>query len=357
MILVNLTLKKLFGLRVTTDGENVWRSNFRPDLSVSASVELARQAVFEAKIPSLHAARTMLKRTWDMNGHSLETQQLARQLVERFDKNSDPRVNDIKIMRAAIALQASNFKVAIDLGEEVLRNGSSFQLTMPAALVAALHLSGSLRTEWSYNCLKAMETASKAEANILSLLTDTSKSLCIVGNSPCEKGEQRGMTIDAHDVVIRFNNFEVSSDYSGDYGLRTSIWARAKGGIDVHRRPYSAFSYVLYTGPDLRYHADSAHDIVDCVAHSGQPCFIPASVYGRICSALDSRPSAGLTVAYWLRLMRGSPDGSKFSIFGMSLTDQDSNQSKQYFESGIKRRSYSHNWQKEAHFLQEKILN
>ena len=49
------------------------------------------------------------------------------------------------------------------------------------------------------------------------------KTIAVVGNGPSEIGKNKGVQIDNHDIVIRFNNF-VTNGYENDYGSKTDIW-------------------------------------------------------------------------------------------------------------------------------------
>jgi|GEM_PF-652225 len=50
------------------------------------------------------------------------------------------------------------------------------------------------------------------------------RTVAVVGNGPGNLGSGKGAEIDAHDVVIRFNNHPTG--YEADYGVRTDIWVR-----------------------------------------------------------------------------------------------------------------------------------
>ena len=50
------------------------------------------------------------------------------------------------------------------------------------------------------------------------------RSIAVVGNGPGNLGTGLGAEIDAHDIVIRFNNHPAG--YEADYGSRTDIWVR-----------------------------------------------------------------------------------------------------------------------------------
>ena len=48
-------------------------------------------------------------------------------------------------------------------------------------------------------------------------------SIAIVGNGPYEIGSGKGDEIDAHDIVVRFNTYNTSQNYTKDYGKKTNI--------------------------------------------------------------------------------------------------------------------------------------
>ncbi|MBD5788313.1 glycosyltransferase family 29 protein [Cellulosimicrobium terreum] len=60
------------------------------------------------------------------------------------------------------------------------------------------------------------------------------RSVAVVGNGPGCLGSGRGEEIDAHDVVVRFNNHP--RGYEVDYGSRTDVWVRG-AHRDVRDRP------------------------------------------------------------------------------------------------------------------------
>ena len=47
----------------------------------------------------------------------------------------------------------------------------------------------------------------------------------LVGNSGCILDSKDGHKIDSHEVVIRINNFDISSLYKESTGVKTNIWA------------------------------------------------------------------------------------------------------------------------------------
>lgn len=51
------------------------------------------------------------------------------------------------------------------------------------------------------------------------------KNVAVVGSGPSEVGKSKGKEIDAHDVVIRFNDYKING-YEQDYGSKTTVWVR-----------------------------------------------------------------------------------------------------------------------------------
>jgi hypothetical protein len=51
----------------------------------------------------------------------------------------------------------------------------------------------------------------------------TEKTMAVVGNGPHELGTGNGALIDAHDIVVRFNNYNESPEYTNDYGSKCNI--------------------------------------------------------------------------------------------------------------------------------------
>lgn len=85
-----------------------------------------------------------------------------------------------------------------------------------------------------------------SESDILSLKDYfcKAKSIAIVGNSGRELGKGRGKEIDAHDIVIRFNNFP--SGFEKDYGGKTNIWFRNTSNDIKEDRDIRSFDYVIF---------------------------------------------------------------------------------------------------------------
>jgi len=84
---------------------------------------------------------------------------------------------------------------------------------------------------------RAAETAdvlaANLEADVFGALV-AGRTVAVVGNGPGCLGRGLGAEIDAHDLVVRFNNYP--SGYEADYGARTDVWVRG-AHRDVRDRP------------------------------------------------------------------------------------------------------------------------
>jgi len=56
------------------------------------------------------------------------------------------------------------------------------------------------------------------------LIDDKNSSIAIVGNGGSLQGSNSGQTIDDHDFVFRFNNYNLSPEHAPDVGLKTNFW-------------------------------------------------------------------------------------------------------------------------------------
>ncbi|BDV30047.1 glycosyltransferase family 29 protein [Microbacterium terricola] len=70
------------------------------------------------------------------------------------------------------------------------------------------------------------------------------KTIAVVGNGPGNLHSGLGATIDAHDIVIRFNNFP--KGYEADYGSRTDIWVRGAHREVADRYVIEHFGLVVW---------------------------------------------------------------------------------------------------------------
>ena len=88
--------------------------------------------------------------------------------------------------------------------------------------------------------------------SLMGLLRDKTRSVAIVGNSPCELGSGKGPLVDLHDFVARFNLFSISEEFARDYGRKCSIHVRHPEIAYPNQELLASHSIVI-NRPDLIY--------------------------------------------------------------------------------------------------------
>ncbi|MCB7137653.1 glycosyltransferase family 29 protein [Cellulosimicrobium marinum] len=94
---------------------------------------------------------------------------------------------------------------------------------------------------------RAAEVADVLDANLdrdLFGQVVAGRTVAVVGNGPGPLGAGRGEEIDAHDVVVRFNNHPAG--YEADYGSRTDVWVRGAHRDVRDRAEIEDLSLVLW---------------------------------------------------------------------------------------------------------------
>ncbi len=185
------------------------------------------------------------------------------------------------------------------------------------------------------------------------------KSIAVVGNGPSHKGKNLGAEIDAHDIVIRMNNYAIGKEFQKDYGCKTDIWLLGCGGSDVKFRT-GPFKAVVF-GEDVRYywgtHSESyRHFILEqktpCI-YIPRECSISLSQYSNI-----DFPTTGAKFIWLLKQKLGSLRNIDFYGFNFLMENPDT-YATHYFQDQSRserlRRSNGHNFIQEASFLKALI--
>jgi predicted O-linked N-acetylglucosamine transferase (SPINDLY family) len=189
----------------------------------------------------------------------------------------------------------------------------------------------------------------------------TGKTIACVGNGPAEIGKGRGQEIDSHDIVIRFNNFDTSPEFSADYGQKTSLWARNLPH-DIHA-PASPPEAILFIH-DVTRHRIPGTSLLDRiladVTHRHIPVIsIPYNFFEELrreSHLLDyEMPTTGCLTLYYImkRIAIKSIHCYGFSFSQIQTIDPDC---PHYFKSTEANRSNKlfrnvHNFHKESFFL------
>ena len=187
---------------------------------------------------------------------------------------------------------------------------------------------------------------------------DSSKRVALVGNGPSLEGNAAGNDIDAHDIVIRFNNTGVlpvsTAEISADIGNKTTLWVASPGlNFDTVR---AAASRCAVTGPDPWTRASRYWTQVAMLAITHIAIF-DLQRWHCLVRELSAPPSAGLLMIDALR--QAGVDASTMTTFGFNrlesykVMDGASNEeaANHYRDDAV--RSDRHNWSAEATLYQK----
>lgn len=146
-----------------------------------------------------------------------------------------------------------------------------------------------------------------------------SKRVVIVGNSPREKGMKNGRDIDSADLVIRFNNYPDSKDFSKDYGKKTNVWVRSIGSW-VEDRDVSEFDHVVVSGTNLLGRGFNIKNFKDFISSETEVSVFNRDFHYQLINILEGVPSAGLMMLYMVYKLRGELRSK--DVFGFGFVDQ-----------------------------------
>lgn len=173
-------------------------------------------------------------------------------------------------------------------------------------------------------------------------LADPALRVAVVGNSGIEIGRGHGAAIDAHDVVIRFNDFSVAPDFAPDYGTRTDVLVRTIKDRVKFGRHVGPGTRLVLAGVRFMEKPHSWALPIDLDEAGYRVACFPDDAADALIARLEARPSAGLTVLALLARLRGSLAG--VGTYGFSMIDQIGPEasSAHYFEKA--RPSSRHDW-------------
>lgn len=170
------------------------------------------------------------------------------------------------------------------------------------------------------------------------LETLQSSSVAIVGNSPNLAGRGLGGRIDAHDVVVRFNQFASKQTDSNDIGKQLSVWVMApgyQGTVPEH------VDWVIVTGPNMVWWQQNWPQLS---TYRGKLISVPLTQWRDCVRQLKAPPSAGFLIAHWLKQVVSEDN---FTITGFGVD------SHQPYHHALKNHqaTHRHNWQKETDIM------
>jgi hypothetical protein len=193
----------------------------------------------------------------------------------------------------------------------------------------------------TYN--KILNTTKLFEERII----NNPKDFCLVGNSPIEIGKNNGKKIDSYECVIRFNTYSTRYQYVKDYGTKTDVWVRMVKNMGISEKNADVDLVILTGSNILNRQEDGAETFSLFLKQYAQVGIIPFDIYKNLVLELNSVPSSGLQIMYWIYSLIGKIDKSQ--VFGFSLTDQKPGKDAQYNSSIT--RNVRHNWENEKKLL------
>lgn len=148
------------------------------------------------------------------------------------------------------------------------------------------------------------------------------KTVAVVGNGPGNLHTGRGAEIDAHDIVIRFNNYP--DGFAVDYGSRTDIWVRGAHKAVNDRRDLERYALVLWEMDFFRNFLEhpTHHDILyrDTIFSPEKVAFLDTGTKRSLREASGLiLPTSGAQVIWALHQARGGLDG--VDVYGFSTVD------------------------------------
>ena len=224
------------------------------------------------------------------------------------------------------------------------------QVLRPAALrnlPLARHLVRQGRDEPDLAARAALlEEFERGREQLLAILGDPAVRVAVVGNSPVELGRGQGAVIDGHDVVLRFNDFDVRPPFDADYGRRTDIVCQTypigermdgRTGLDdalwLQRHAFNLFNPRDWS-PVLAMHA-----------RGRRFAYLPREAFLAAAREIEATPSAGFCIAHYMKGLRGRI--SRENFFGFSFVDQlEPGPAAHYFDGQPAARI--HDWRREA---------
>ncbi|MFN4099662.1 MAG: hypothetical protein ACK4GT_07790 [Pararhodobacter sp.] len=150
------------------------------------------------------------------------------------------------------------------------------------------------------------------------LLDEADGDIVIVGNGPQELGRGRGVEIDSHKLVVRFNTYQTAFPQSEDYGLKTDLWVRMPPTGYVKTESSAACRNIIVTGANrLNRPIGITEWLKNLIEQGKQVGVFPKDPFYELVAKLGKVPTAGLVIAYMLYRETGPVDPDR--IFGCSF--------------------------------------
>lgn len=159
------------------------------------------------------------------------------------------------------------------------------------------------------------------------------KTVALIGNGPSEVGKGLGDEIDAHDIVIRINNYVIKG-HEADYGNRTDIWAKRTDHIQDHHIRDERIKLVIYESDFNRIpFLDGYLDAIESDMNRGEVDYCAQEDKQDYMDAVLAYPTTGAQICEKLR----KSNALAVDLYGFSFLTQDkvTNQSFTHYGNDI----------------------
>ena len=231
--------------------ERVLLTLFHDD-AVDLNRQLIEQLVVSDKAPLL-VLREWVRRCWLYEGATAAVLDEMLFCAERYKEPEDR----LLLLREPLALAflLDDLSVVKRLLSTYPNLEQSYLYVLPLASYLASTGLSSRVTEKRAGILELARLHTQLDEDgrsLTALLRDQTRSIAIVGNSPCELGSGKGPLIDAHDMVARFNRFSVEGEFARDYGRKCTIHVRHSQDVEVNEDSIAS-QWTVIDRPDLIY--------------------------------------------------------------------------------------------------------
>lgn len=162
------------------------------------------------------------------------------------------------------------------------------------------------------------------------------KSVAVVGSGPYELGKKRGSEIDSHEIIIRFNDYQLSG-YEDDYGSKTNIWVRntdtENGGCKPRLQQINFYDLVVletdiwrFAIPDI--FLDTFYEYATKIPSK----FCKLKYRDKLIREMGSFPTSGMEIIYEIFQIKGNVVESDIYGVGLELSTFDNKELKHYGE-------------------------
>jgi hypothetical protein len=222
------------------------------------------------------------------------------------------------------------------------------------AMQAVAHQLGLLNTPFAQYCSQWLQQPETQQLQLEAVMADTSISVAVVGNAPVLLGQGQGSVIDAHDKVVRFNNFKCNAQLVTDVGRKLTYWVKVPHFSDGYRSPYTGVE-ALITG-DRRFALYPSEALL--TRYQGLAnCYVPQRLWYALCHYFNALPSNGMLMLYWLKAVRGHASQGNWQAYGFELKNHANQADRHYFDDDLPRlKPGSHHWDKERAFYETYLL-